>query len=70
MNAESRCKNCKWWDVHLIQNYHTDRNQNRCENPKLDDDNEEFKDGAVGGDIGSYYFYTGPDFGCIHFEPK
>ncbi len=61
------CKECRWWTRHAylyrvehgIQPPHVP-----CTHPKLT--GLERPDSAMG----AYKdFHTGPDFGCIHFEP-
>jgi hypothetical protein len=63
------CKTCKWWGE-IQKRYGDGSEYAACECPKLDHrygGND--PDGAV--DAEEYGgIFTGPDFGCIHHEPK
>lgn len=76
------CKTCKWWAdsagtfieskelkklVPSMDPYHP------CNCPKINQDvhANPAMDGAAAENMdGHPYFVTGPDFGCIHYEPK
>lgn len=77
-DMEARCKNCKWWDSENSSLRNNDTFA--CTNPKLGEycdvrerlgaDYESASDTLEyeyneGGSI-----FTGPDFGCVHFEAK
>ena len=60
------CKDCKWWQdvVHRKHKY--------CNHPDLMplDDTADYKlDSLLYWDKNEK-FWSGPDFGCIHHEPK
>lgn len=62
------CDTCKWWIHHgyvsLIGNNHR-----VCENPKIQESNTGDDEMGYPYDEGGY-MSTGPNFGCIHHEPK
>jgi len=64
-----RCKDCKWWGDEL--NY--DDSQHSCEHPKIDEYRafeETRATDTMTNSGGEYTTFTGPDFGCVHFEAK
>lgn len=60
---DGRCKNCKWWydkgDFHIYR---------RC--MILDGDDGDPSKAAAYGRADDLEIRTGPEFGCIHHEPK
>ena len=57
------CKSCRFWDNRFSGPQYT------CLNYKLNE--EDALDGALGGEPADWTgISTGPDFGCIHHEPK
>lgn len=58
-----KCKTCRWWKG---RDAHTNK-QHKCSHQKLATLLSEPLDGADGR---GNCIYTGPDFGCIHHEPK
>lgn len=73
------CKNCRWWWPNKDarnRNYRMkwlDENPGReshwdCDNPEL---NACIDEGRIPDGMSHYEeIYTGPDFGCIHWEAK
>lgn len=62
------CKTCKWWGHFL-----TRRGDGRCKMPLHDPEVDPDLRGSntmSGGTAGPATIWTGPDFGCIHHEPK
>lgn len=62
----SNCKDCRFWGMAWPN---PEVNKRRCEflsdcEPDIEDD------GMIDDDGTSRSFYTGPDFGCVHFEAK
>lgn len=58
------CENCKWWD--LESKSYLD-NSRHCTNPKLRADSGDGDDCMFPNTPGTF---TGPRFGCIHWEGK
>jgi hypothetical protein len=81
----STCKTCRYWeDPDSLETWHELR-YNRCQtfdddvrlciHPKCGSEAKEgpmYADGsmAFANDYYQAYWVTGPDFGCIHHEPK
>jgi hypothetical protein len=63
MTDYPRCKACRFWDT-LIQTHTPTEMFCECVNPAVR--NNTTSDGAA--PLGD--FFTGPNFGCIHHEPK
>jgi hypothetical protein len=59
---ERVCGVCKWWGDPIV-GCHA-----RCNHAKCGDYEGELLDGA--GDAEFSAIYTGPDFGCVHWEAK
>ena len=84
MNLKKICKNCKHWKPTSLFSHHGEEYKitagnfqvGECRCPKFFYFNttESFKypDGLGYGDLEQYYayFYTGENFGCIHWTPK
>jgi hypothetical protein len=67
-----RCRNCKWWDKLDSTNTPGMDNQygaRSCTNERVGPKGVAFTDGAQDGEAYAGIF-TGPDFGCIHWEAK
>lgn len=60
-----RCKDCKHW----VAKTHEDQN---CACPKLHYGGAPAADELAYGDYNRYcaYLFTGPEFGCVHFERR
>jgi hypothetical protein len=58
------CKTCRWWNADTIP----DTDHRVCKHPKMGCEWKE-KDtlASIWDDI---RIFTGPDFGCIHYEEK
>lgn len=68
---ESRCKNCKHWGVG-DEGWVVPAGMNHCGHPKIDDA-QVVLDGPDSMVILATEHaapMTGPEFGCVHFEPK
>lgn len=70
--SNGTCKTCKWW---VKKDTHYGNNANMCANPKIvgpHKDHPADADGAELCDASGYFaaILPGPDFGCIHHEPK
>ena len=67
------CKTCKWWEE-PTDYVRTVTTAGYCRSPKLVDINDRGYEGVAGTGFGMDYpvchLVTGPDFGCIHHEPK
>lgn len=65
---EGRCRTCKWWSGPVVED-EFNHGPARCTHVKLSYPGGAIADGAV--DVGGYDgIETGPEFGCIHHEPK
>ena len=68
--ASKRCKNCRWWGGE--SGFGEDGPLRYCRLSMMQfhpgDDLPDEKARAVAASTGD--FYTGPDFGCVHFEVK
>ena len=58
------CKDCRHWESHGVEDM-----QRKCNHPKVGGRQAEDMDGADERE-GYYGIYTGPDFGCVHWEKK
>jgi len=72
--SDARCKNCRWWGANSQSSDEPLDISHPCEHEKVgSDSDEQFPDGCGGFSEGSKYnevIFTGPDFGCVHFEAK
>lgn len=65
-----RCKDCRWWG----RSGGLDESR-ECEHPKIDEplsgdpDEPQSLDSLRNSD-GEYAVWTGPEFGCVHFEKR
>ena len=59
---ERRCGTCRWWGEPTV-GLHA-----KCKHPKCCDYDGELQDGTGDAEYGS--IYTGPEFGCIHYEMR
>lgn len=57
------CKTCRWWDRPW-----PNREVNKRSCAALED--RDGDDAVIDDDGTSRPLYTGPDFGCVHHEPK
>jgi len=77
---DGRCKDCKWWDRESWE-----LNRPRYQDGHYECSNELLRGGSQGGSAGASgecedyggdggtltgYVVTGPEFGCVHYEPK
>lgn len=66
------CKTCKYWKLTDEKDpYGIDLKMGDCSNKKWGGSKNAPMDGvAIWDQIGEWGFVVGPDFGCIHHEPK
>ena len=68
----SNCKDCKWWVV--AEDYSSVRKYQTCENPKMQFGYQSLDtietDGVRIEDDEGWGWIVGPEFGCVHFEPR
>lgn len=63
-----RCKRCRYWDTRHALNM--DLSGGICVNTKLAEDWGYEADMLVYSYRESGFFWTGPEFGCVHFDGK
>lgn len=62
-----RCKTCRWWDGPKTEPWAG--HVAECDHPRFSAGRYTYPDGCC--DSGGYGgVYTGPEFGCIHHEPR
>ncbi len=66
MNKQETCEFCRHWAARRRAEVDP---EDRCRHPKLLQSGEVDVDGAQ-GDEGHGSIWTGPDFGCIHWQAK
>ncbi len=66
------CKDCKWWATAWWDGtpYPLDAVHRICDHPKIDTPDVDDRDTLFSNADVDYGTTTGPDFGCIHFEPE
>lgn len=60
---DERCKNCRHWKPWT-------ESQGECQHDMVTVWGEEIPENGVSIYDGAGGFYTGPEFGCVHFEAK
>ena len=72
-----KCKNCKFWNAKKLEDYEIKSGRTQhgdCSSEKFtyNCDGNRQSDGLEYWDYESYSagFSTGPDFGCVNFEPS
>lgn len=64
------CDTCKWWDQRA-ESFSVKPIQGICTNPKVTGENSPKRtDENILQHGGWAELWTGPKFGCIHYEPK
>lgn len=72
--VERTCKTCRWW-AKSTEHRHNEDKGGWCQSPKLGQgkfspaSDDELDQLIYEYDEGGH-FWTGPDFGCVHREPK
>jgi hypothetical protein len=64
------CKDCRWWELNEYEDEDTPLSYSRCNHKKLGrkaDGRDSLYLDAFAGDVA---WYAGPDFGCVHHQPK
>lgn len=63
------CKECRWWDGPAEREQFNEGGHAKCNHEKVSAHSDKHPDGAQDSE-GYGGIFTGPDFGCIHFEAK
>ena len=59
------CETCRWW---APEDWTADTNARQCECPKNTQDYNTFPDDDGAGDVDTGGIWTGPKFGCVHYQ--
>lgn len=70
MSADPRCKNCVFWEAASTGNtpLRKDMVGGQCYKPEAFQNQEPPYDPAYVQPAYDYDLFTGPEFGCVHFE--